>query len=554
MKNIRLEVLDDGVGIAYMDMPGLPFNIFSEAMMDDCDALIDSAIAQNLNGLVLASAKGAFAAGADLGMIQDFANMRFHADDATMKNRFSRLGRIFRRLEQLPMPTVAAINGLALGGGLEVALACHARVCVRSESPFLGLPEIQLGLLPGAGGTQRLPRVVGLEAATRMLLNGNPVNAEQALAIGLVDAVCDAHDLLPRALEAVRHIPAGARWDQPDWTPPADDIARCASADWPQTALGWVGLTERDQLLYPAVNCIINCLGQGLPLDIDSGFQREWNIFVGLMKDPVVANMVVTCFLNKTSAPKLAVQQAGKAAVASYAWLASVDAPKSLARKLDTVAPERADIVVSDTADAQLVQLQSALTASAAPAFIRYCGTFKRTAAVEVFAGADLLAKTVALMQAAQKIPVIVNRPEGVLSPILTHLQQQFCEGGDASLLAAAQRVELDAAVRLVAPQAEFGPFTASESALAQGLNLLTELALIAFAQLQTGVISDPQALDVLMVYGLHFPEWTGGPIAFLAMAQRREFDVELLAPHLQAAIAAIDYDLKQQAAYVLSD
>src|SRR5690606_12568284 len=106
-------------------------------------------------GLIISSGKSSFVAGADLGMIQDFGAMRFRADWQQMRDRYSHLGKLFRRLEQLPLPVVAAVNGLALGGGLELAMACHARVCVDAPHAQLGLPEILLGLLPGAGGTQR---------------------------------------------------------------------------------------------------------------------------------------------------------------------------------------------------------------------------------------------------------------------------------------------------------------------------------------------------------------------------------------------------------------
>lgn len=562
MKNIRLELLDDGVGIAYMDMPGRPFNIFSEEMMDDCDELIDRVLEQKLSGLVLASAKGSFAAGADLGMIQDFANMRFHADDATMKNRFSRLGRIFRRLEQLPVPTVAAVNGLALGGGLEVALACHARVCVNSSAPILGLPEIQLGLLPGAGGTQRLPRVIGLEAATKMLLDGNPVNSDQALALGLVEQVCAAEQLLDQAVKMVRSMSVGARWDSEGWSVAAADITTCSGENWPQQALSWVGLTPRDQLLYPAVNAIISCLGEGLPLDIDSGFQKEWNIFVGLMKDPVVANMVVTCFLNKTAAPKRALQSLPDAdTVSSYYWASRLPEPKRLTRKFAAVGASEADVVITDVAavsgaDNEIVLLARGGTedvCNSALQFIGFASDLSSVEAVEVFqAAGKLSARAVAVASAMGKIPVMVGRSEGVLQPVLNTLAAALSatENRDA-LLSSLVAVELDSTLRLIDSNLSLPDAQACSDADRQpGLNLLAEMSLVAYRCLLNGTIEDPEMLDVLMVYGLGFPKWTGGAVSFLAMLQREEINPELLSDSVRRALAGISLPLKNQAAY----
>lgn len=568
MKNIRLELLEDGVGIAYMDMPGRPFNIFSEEMMDDCDELIDTVLDKGLCALVLASAKGTFAAGADLGMIQDFANMRFHADDASMKNRFSRLGQIFRRLEQLPMPTVAAVNGLALGGGLEVALSCHKRVCVNSEAPILGLPEIQLGLLPGAGGTQRLPRLVGLEIATKMLLIGNPVNSAQALSMGLVDAVCEADAVVEEAVSMARGMAAGARWDSDNWSVPAADIAICSGAGWSQHALEWAGLNRRDQLLYPAVNAIINCLGEGLPLDIDSGFQREWNIFVGLMKDPVVANMVVTCFLNKTAASKRALKPQPKGVeLSSYHWASSLSEPKKLSRKLTAVEPLDADVVIVDTtagsgADNEVILLPlgpnnswvSEADASRPAQTIGFVSDLPLVEAVEVLhAGDELTAKAVALALAKGKIPVLIERPEGVLKPVLDKLAACLADAGDRdSLLASLVRVELDSSLKLIDNSLTLPTVQdVVEVDPAAGLNVLAEMALVAYGCLIDGAINDPEMLDVLMVYGLGFPKWTGGAISFLTMLQRGEIASELLSDSVRKRVSEISAPLKEQAVYL---
>jgi enoyl-CoA hydratase/carnithine racemase len=318
MENIGLEIRAGNIGVATLDMPGRPFNVFSEQMMDELELVIEQACGE-LQGLVICSGKNSFVAGADLRMIKDFANMRFEADREAMRNRFSRLGRLFRRIEQAPIPVVAAINGLALGGGLELAMACHGRVCVDSESRLLGLPEILLGLLPGAGGTQRLPRIVGIPQALKMLLGGAPVTPQFALEYGLVDHLVREGDLLERALTLAATIRPEARWDQPDWRLPEVDRALLSSPGWRQYCLTVGGWSGRQHDLYPAVASIIDCVGRGAELSLDEGCDVEWDIFVELMSDPVAANMVVTGFLNKGLAESAQQSQdAAASAVAGY--------------------------------------------------------------------------------------------------------------------------------------------------------------------------------------------------------------------------------------------
>lgn len=139
----------------------------------------------------------AFVAGADIAML---------AEQGVLDGREnSRLGqRLTRVIESSPKPVLAAINGYALGGGLEVALACDVRFASRDAR--LGLPEVSLGIIPGYGGTQRLPRLVPMGEALRMILTGEPVSAEEALRIGLVSAVFDPADLMPGVLEVARKI------------------------------------------------------------------------------------------------------------------------------------------------------------------------------------------------------------------------------------------------------------------------------------------------------------------------------------------------------------
>lgn len=171
----------------WIDVADRPVNVVSEPVLDEVAAVVERLGGEPASAVVLfrsAKAKG-FLAGADLKRLATMAS-------AQEAEEFFRRGQdVLNRLEALGAVTVAAIHGAALGGGLEIALACRFRIAESAGTTRLGLPETKLGLLPAWGGTQRLPRVTGLNAALRLLLTGEPVGAEAALEIGLVDAACD---------------------------------------------------------------------------------------------------------------------------------------------------------------------------------------------------------------------------------------------------------------------------------------------------------------------------------------------------------------------------
>jgi 3-hydroxyacyl-CoA dehydrogenase/enoyl-CoA hydratase/3-hydroxybutyryl-CoA epimerase len=176
---------DNGIAYLVIDVVGENVNTLKSEFTEQIQAVLAEVKADNsITGIVLCSGKvGTFVAGADINML----------DACQSRDEFvalSRQGqRIFSQLEQLSIPIVAAIDGACLGGGLELAMSCTARVCSDSGKTALGLPEVQLGLLPGSGGTQRLPKLVGLQKALDMMLTGKQLRAKQALKAGLVDDV-----------------------------------------------------------------------------------------------------------------------------------------------------------------------------------------------------------------------------------------------------------------------------------------------------------------------------------------------------------------------------
>lgn len=186
---------DNGIAKLIMDVVGDSMNTLKAEFVEQISQVLTQIRAdKSITGLLLISGKkGSFVAGADINMLASCQT----AEEATALSRQGQV--IFYQLESLPVPVVAAIDGPCLGGGLELAMACHARVCSDSTKTALGVPEVQLGLLPGGGGTQRLPKLVGIQKALDMMLTGKQLRAKQALKAGLVNEVVPISILLATA-------------------------------------------------------------------------------------------------------------------------------------------------------------------------------------------------------------------------------------------------------------------------------------------------------------------------------------------------------------------
>ena len=196
---VNYEVSDNGVATIRLDRPKV--NALNEQVATEIGEAVD-ALATNeaARAIVVWGGERVFAAGAD---IQEMATQ----DTTTMYRYIGRFQNVFTRLEQLPQITIAAITGYALGGGCELALACDLRIC--AEDSKLGQPEILLGVMPGAGGTQRLPRLVGLGRAKEIIYSGRFVDADEALSIGLVNEVVEPDVVHERALELAGRYASG---------------------------------------------------------------------------------------------------------------------------------------------------------------------------------------------------------------------------------------------------------------------------------------------------------------------------------------------------------
>jgi enoyl-CoA hydratase/carnithine racemase len=272
--------LDEGVAVVTLDLPGEKVNKFSRAVREEfAAAFAELQDDRAVRAIVIISGKeDLFVAGAD---IEEFVALRT-AEDAT---RLSREGqRILDLVAASPKPVVAAIHGACLGGGLELALACHYRIATDHPKTVLGLPEVQLGIIPGAGGCNRLPRQVGLRRALEMILTGKSVRAGKALKMRLVDELVAAPILQPVAVAAARRLvlrpprrrrggswfaawsarrsycgrPARARCGRPAGTtrrrwPPSTPFASASRTTWPTGCCSrrrrsgeWPSRTSRD--------------------------------------------------------------------------------------------------------------------------------------------------------------------------------------------------------------------------------------------------------------------------------------------------------------------
>ena len=305
-RNIATSLRPDGVLLARIDMPGRTMNVFSPEMMDSLERLVERVEGDaQVRAVVLASGKRAFLAGADLEMIRMFVERAKTDDHAQLFELCGRLGRIFRRLERSPKPFVAAVDGLALGGGLELCLACHGRVVSDRRGVLLGLPEIKLGLLPGAGGTQRLPRMVGARRGLDMLLRGEPVDAAAALRCGLADAIAPAEQLIEHAARRALTLSHRRKaWDG-GGAPPYSGVLGLEMEGAYERIVQALDLSPTMLERYPAYNAIIDCVVQGWALPMDAALANEMDIFVGLIRDPVAGNMVCALFLDRQRSLKV---------------------------------------------------------------------------------------------------------------------------------------------------------------------------------------------------------------------------------------------------------
>ncbi|SUG14016.1 fatty acid oxidation complex alpha subunit [Salmonella enterica subsp. arizonae] len=271
--NVRL----DNVAVVSIDVPGEKVNTLKAEFAAQARAILKQ-IRENkvLQGVVFISAKADnFIAGADINMIG-------RCQSAQEAETLARQGQqLMAEIQALPVPVIAAIHGACLGGGLEMALACHRRICTDDVKTVLGLPEVQLGLLPGSGGTQRLPRLVGVSTALDMILTGKQLRARQALKTGLVDDVVPQTILLEAAVELAKKDRLAQRT-----LPVRERILAGALGRALLFRLVRKKTAQKTQGNYPATERIIDVIETGLAQGSGSGYDAEACAFGELAMTP----------------------------------------------------------------------------------------------------------------------------------------------------------------------------------------------------------------------------------------------------------------------------
>jgi 3-hydroxyacyl-CoA dehydrogenase/enoyl-CoA hydratase/3-hydroxybutyryl-CoA epimerase len=309
--HIHLDVADDGIAVVTLDVAGRTVNVFTPEFTRELQAVVDQIASRaDIAGAVITSGKNTgFMAGADL---LDFV----HVHDRGLPPReaaqlVAPAAAALRALERCGKPIAAAINGLALGGGFELCLACHYRVLVDDPKAVVGLPEVTVGLLPAGGGTQRLPRLIGIPKALPLLLTGRHVGGAEALELGLVDALAPAADVLATARHWVLSHPGWQQpWDRKGFAVP-DGAGAMATHASESFSVGMAKVRSDTQDNFPAPAAILASVYEGTVLPIDRGLDVEQAYFGQLLAGPVARNLMRTMFIHKSAARKLARRPAG---------------------------------------------------------------------------------------------------------------------------------------------------------------------------------------------------------------------------------------------------
>jgi 3-hydroxyacyl-CoA dehydrogenase/enoyl-CoA hydratase/3-hydroxybutyryl-CoA epimerase len=305
-KNFKLETDADGIALVTWDLPGRSMNVLDTATIEELGAIVEATTADAaVKGVVITSAKDAFCAGADLSMLEGlnktFAQYRKDkGEEAAQQMLFDesrKLSQILRRIETSGKPWVAAINGLALGGGFEVTLACHYRVAADNPKTKLGLPEIKVGLFPGGGGTQRIPRIVQPQDSLQILLKGDQVNLAKAKAWKLVDAVVPAAELIQTARDWIKGGgKAVAPWDEKGFKLPGGQVF--SKQGMMMFPAGNAIYRRETYDNYPAARAVMSCVYEGLQLPMDAALRVESRYFAKILQSKEAAAMIRSLFIS----------------------------------------------------------------------------------------------------------------------------------------------------------------------------------------------------------------------------------------------------------------
>jgi 3-hydroxyacyl-CoA dehydrogenase/enoyl-CoA hydratase/3-hydroxybutyryl-CoA epimerase len=305
-RNFAVDVDADGIALVTWDMPGRSMNLFDLQSIAELAALVEDLVANAaVRGVVVTSGKDSFSGGADLTLLEalsrTFADIaERQGEEAAAARLFEesrKLSQLFRRIETCGKPWVAAINGTALGGAFELCLACHHRIAAEDARTRVGLPEVKIGLFPGAGGTQRIARMLPPADALQFLLKGEQLRLDRARALKLIDAVVPQGELITAAKSWIKSGgKAVAPWDAPGFKLPGGPIySKAGMMVFPPANAIYRRETYDN---YPAARAILQCVYEGLQLDMDTALRVESRWFARILRTPEAAAMIRSLFVS----------------------------------------------------------------------------------------------------------------------------------------------------------------------------------------------------------------------------------------------------------------
>ncbi len=306
MTDFKLDIDADGIALITWDMPGRSMNVITMDAIAELTVLVEKIAGDAaVKGAVITSGKDAFCGGADLTMLERFAALfadmvksQGETAAAGMVYEESRkLSLLYRRLETSGKPWVCALNGTAMGGGFELALACHYRVASENPKTRLGLPEIKIGLFPGAGGTQRVARMLQPADALQFLLKGDQLKVDRAKAMKLIDAVVPADQLVSAAKEWIKAGGKGVKpWDEKGFKLPGGPVySKAGMMTFPPANAIYRRETYDN---YPAARAILQVVYEGLQLPMDTALRVESRWFAHILRSKEAAAMIRSLFVS----------------------------------------------------------------------------------------------------------------------------------------------------------------------------------------------------------------------------------------------------------------
>ncbi|MER9315720.1 3-hydroxyacyl-CoA dehydrogenase NAD-binding domain-containing protein [Mesorhizobium sp. M0659] len=316
--NFTVDTDADGIALVTWNMPDRSMNVFTEEVMNELEKIIDHVVADAaIKGAVITSGKDSFSGGADLTMLQKmlavFAKEKTKDPEKAAQLLFDnagRMGGLWRKLETSGKPWVSAVNGTCMGGAFELSLACHGRVAADSEKVKMALPEVKVGIFPGAGGTQRVPRLTDQQQALQMLTTGQTLSPQKAKAMGLIHEIAEPGKLIETAKAMIRNgLKAVQPWDEKGFKLPGGQIYTPAGFNlWPPA----IAILRRETYgNYPAAAAILKCVYEGLLVPFDTGLRIEQRYFTEIMQSKEAAAMIRSLFVSLQELNKGARRPAG---------------------------------------------------------------------------------------------------------------------------------------------------------------------------------------------------------------------------------------------------